>query len=348
MTVRIIENPAAHAGWAELVRLHPHASVFHLPGWLDALQQTYGFEPFVVTTSPGAMLENGLVACRVKNWTGHRLVSLPFSDHCEPLLGIGDSLSTLVEPLVEHARAEGWPSIELRPCVATNEGQRTAAGLGCGSEFVHHTLDLRGSAQAIFERFHPSSTQRAIRKAEREGVTYESGVSDWFVGAFFKLFRLTRRRHGLPPQPLVWFRNLVACLGDRVAIHLALLCGRPVAAIMTVSLKTTMVYKYGGSDGSFHRLGVMPFLFWKVIRQAMGQGCERLDLGRSDLDQPGLIAFKEHLGATSSKLTYLRWPESQRRASRAGWVAQAARRVVAYLPDDALDLAGRVLYRHFA
>ena len=70
-----------------LVERHPKASVFHTPAWLQALRWTYGDEPVVFTTSPPtAELTNGVVFCRVKSWlTGRRLISLPFSDHCEPL-----------------------------------------------------------------------------------------------------------------------------------------------------------------------------------------------------------------------------------------------------------------------
>ena len=209
-----------------------------------------------------------------------------------------------------------------------------------------HRLDLRAEATEIFRRFHPSSTQRAIRRAEREGLTYEAGTSDRLLASFYGLLRMTRRRHGLPPQPLAWFRNLVACLGDRVAIHVASKDGQPIASILTLSFKKTMFYKYGGSDASHHRLGGMPFLFWRVIQDAQARGFVELDLGRSDLDQPGLIAFKDHLGATRSTLTYYRYPRDSVDAARSGWMSRAARGVFAHLPDAALDLAGRLLYKH--
>ena len=84
--------------------------------------------------------------------------------------------------------------------------------------------------------------------------------------------------------------------------------GRPIASILTLSFKKTMVYKYGGSDAAHHPLGGMPFLFWRAIQEAKAQGIEELDLGRSDLDQPGLIAFKDHLGATRSDIDLLHLP----------------------------------------
>ena len=90
----------------------------------------------------------------------------------------------------------------------------------------------------------------------------------------------------------------------------------------------------------------MPFLFWRAIQEAQAEGIEELDLGRSDLDQPGLIAFKDHLGATRSTLTYYTCPERRAGAAHDGPLARAARRVVAHLPDAALDLTGRLLYKH--
>jgi len=71
-----------------------------------------------------------------------------------------------------------------------------------------------------------------------------------------------------------------------------------------------------------------------------------LDLGRSDVDQPGLGTFKDHLGATRSTLTYYRYPPSAHQAGRTGWVSRVGRGVFAHLPDAALDLAGRLLYKH--
>jgi CelD/BcsL family acetyltransferase involved in cellulose biosynthesis len=345
----IVEDPIGDPRWSELLDRHPAASVFHSPGWLSALRETYGYEPFVVTTSPGPTLENGVVVCRVKGWTSRRLVSLPFSDHCDPLVDASDDLSEMLALLAGEVRTAGWRSVEWRPratAVQAFEVAARACGLKPSGEYCLHRLDLRAEAMEIFRRFHPSSTQRAVRRADREGLTYEAGTSDRLLASFYGLLRLTRRRHGLPPQPLVWFRNLVACLGDRVLIHVASKDGVPIASIVTLSFKNTMSYKYGGSDASLHRLGGMPFLFWRVIQNAQARGFVELDLGRSDVDQPGLITFKDHLGATRSTLTYYRYPGRLSDAARSGWMSRVGRGVFARLPDATLDLAGRLLYKH--
>ncbi|MGH9219485.1 MAG: lipid II:glycine glycyltransferase FemX, partial [Vicinamibacterales bacterium] len=219
-----------------------------------------------------------------------------------------------------------------------------AGALTPGTAYCFHQLDLRADETDIFGRFNRSNTQRAVRRAEREGLSYECGTSERLLASFYRLLRMTRRRHRLPPQPLAWFRNLLANLGDCVSIHVASMDEQPIAAILTLSFKKTAYYKYGGSDAAHHRLGGMPFLFWRMIQDMRRRGCEVLDLGRSDLDQPGLIAFKDHLGAAQSTLTYYCYPK-KRGSVRMGWLSRATRQTFALLPDSALDLAGKLIYK---
>jgi len=335
-----ILDPLTDTRWDDLLEQHPRASVFHSRGWLEALRRTYGYEPIVLTTTERGPLANGLALCRVRTWLSRRLVSLPFSDHCDPLFEAPDDLSAVLGFLADELGKGRWSSFELRPrCTVLS-------GLSKGASYHLNTLDLARPAEQIFAGFHHSSTQRAIRRAEREGLSYEVGTSERLLSSFYGLLRLTRRRHGLPPQPLAWFQNLVACLGDRLAIHVASRDGLPVASILTLSFKKTMVYKYGGSDAAHHALGGMPFLFWRAIQDGKAQGIEELDLGRSDIDQPGLVAFKDHLGATRSTLAYYTCPERGKGTAHDSPLARAARRIVAHLPDAALDLTGRLLYKH--
>ena len=340
-------DPLIDPRWDDLLARHPRASVFHTRGWLDALKRTYGYEPTVVTTTAEGSLENGLALCRVRTWASRRLVSLPFSDHCDPLVDRREDLSPLLAHLVDELGKGRWRSLELRPRPEVwHAGAERPFGVAESASYCLHTLDLSRPAEQVFKGFHASSTQRAIRRAEREGLTYEDGRSEELLSSFYRLLRLTRRRHGLPPQPLAWFRNLVACVGDRLTIHVASKDGLAVAGIVTLSFKKTMVYKYGGSDAGYHALGGMPFLFWRAIQDAQEHGIEALDLGRSDLDQPGLIAFKGHLGASQTPLTYYTWPERRAAAPHSGALARLFRKLVPVLPDTVLDWTGRLLYRH--
>jgi len=211
-------DPLRDERWMSFVQRHPKATVFHTRQWLDALRRSYHYEPVVFTdAAPGEPLVNGVLFCRVKSWiTGRRLVSLPFSDHCEPLIESPSVLSAIMESLKARIGNEGR-YIELRPLGALPR----VTGYAPVSQFTSHSVDLRPSLEHIFAAFHKSHTQRAIRRAERLGVTCETGRSVDLVRLFYRLHMLTRRRHGIPIQPFSWFRNLLECFGETATIYLA-------------------------------------------------------------------------------------------------------------------------------
>ena len=237
--------------------------------------------------------------------------------------------------------------IELRP-VTIDRDSGEGLGFVKSDSFCFQTIDLRPELKAIYGKFHDSCIRRKIKRAEREELVYESGRSEELLRKFRYLLFFTRRRHKLPPQPAEWFRNIVDCLGTMATIHVVSKGDIPVASIVTFLYKKTLVYKYGCSDGQYSNMGGTPLLFWKAVQQAKESGAETFDLGRSDHDEPGLIAFKEHLGASSSELVYYRDPATPIKAAAkpgpsASWLAREA---LVRLPDPLLASVGQLLYRH--
>jgi CelD/BcsL family acetyltransferase involved in cellulose biosynthesis len=338
-------DPLTDPRWDDLVARHSGASAFHTRGWLEALRRTYGYEPSALTASPpGTDLTSGLPFCVIRSWFARRVVSLPFSDHCEPLAASDGERQSMFAYLSDGVRAGRWTSVELR--FRSSSATVGSCALQPAQQYAFHALSLAPSADELFGRFHRSCVQRAIRRAERERLEYTAGVSAPLLDDFYRLLRLTRRRHGLPPQPKAWFRNVVAALGSAVTIRIASKAGVPVAGILTLTAKNTIIYKYGCSDATRHNLGGMPFLFWRTIQESKRHGLQELDLGRSDLDEAGLITFKDRLGAFRSTLSYHQVPGPRRLSAIAPRWRRAAKRLFQSLPDPAVTLASRVLYRH--
>jgi len=337
-------DPLSDSRWAPLVHTHPHASVFHSLSWLRALRDTYGFEPFVITTSPPSAprLANGLLFCRVNSWlTGRRLVSVPFADHCDALVSSQQELSLLAAHVLKIVEQERWKYVELR---SINMEPVPETMLRCSDSYYFHCVDLRPSQQELFAGLHKDCVQRKIKRAQREGLTYEEGNSEALLDKFYKLVVITRRRQSLPPQPRRWFQALIAAFGGNLKIRVASQHGAPVASILTLSHGLTMTYKYGCSDPKFHKLGGMAFLFWQAIVDAKQQGIETLDLGRTDIDNEGLVVFKEHLGGVRKLGRYFRHPYHP--SSPVGWKMRFAKQVFAVAPKSALVAVGNLLYPH--
>ncbi len=338
-------DPLQDPRWPEFIARHSNASVFHSQGWLDALRRTYSYQPIAYTTSPaGAELANALVFCRIESWlTGRRLVSLPFSDHSEPLVDSEEDLHTLLAFLRQDLSTKNWKYIEIRPLRRSIED---AAGFAKSAVFYFHRLDLRPPIEMLLRSFHKSNVQAKIRRAQREALIYEAGRSEALLRTFYQLLLMTCRRRRLPPQPIDWFRHLLDCLGDDVKIHVASKDSRPVASILTMTFKRTLVYKYGCSDTSLNILGGTQLLFWKAIQEAKRDGLHEFDLGRSDPDTPGLVTFKDRWGTMRSVINYFRCPAAPTRSVRTVWPTRIAKPLFARMPDKLLVAAGELFYRH--
>lgn len=339
-------DPLGDQRWTRFLDRRADASVFHTAAWLGALRRTYGYEPVVYTSAPpGRELSDGLLFCRINTWlTGKRLVSLPFSDHAALLVDDQEVLRQMLSLVWEQVRTGVFKYVEIRP-VDQPVACDPPPGLTQTAKFYWHRLSLEKPLNVLFKSFHKSCVQRRIGRAEREGLTYEEGRSEQLIQQFYRLLLLTHRRHGIPPQPISWFRNLAECLGDNITIRVAARNGDAVASMITLNHKDSMVYKYGCSDERYHNSGGVVFLMWRAIQDAKTRQLNELDLGRSDYDNAGLVNFKENFGAAPSTLVYWGYPERSR-PDQNRWDLRAARRIVTRIPTAALPMVGQLLYRH--
>lgn len=338
-------DPLVDSRWDDLVASHPRASVFHSTGWLRALAKTYGYQPLVVTTALRDMpLSGGIAFCAIRSCvTGARLVSLPFADHAEPLVDDADDQEQIGEWAKEVCAGGGWKYVELRPVTWQ---MSSSLALAASHVFWLHTMDLRPSAQELYGNLHKDCIRRRILHADREHLEYERGSSDELLRAFYGLLLITRRRHRLLPQPRRWFQNLMSEIWPRPEIRLVRKDGVAIAAIFTLRHRNTVTYKYGCSDERFHRLGGMPFLFWKLIEESKLEGALQIDFGRTETGNHGLTEFKDRLGASKARISYLRYPADTNLLSMESRSAAAARRALSVLPNGVSSRLGGLLYRH--
>jgi len=341
-------DPLKDPRWAALVETHPKASVFHTVGWLEALQRTYGYYPVVCTTSPpDAELTSGIVFCLVDSWlTGRRLVSLPFSDHCEPLCDSTEELNQLLQTLQSIVDRREWKYLEIRPI--DQDFSRTSDHTNfqpCATYYLH-TLDLRPDLEELFHGFHKDSVQRRIHRAERAGLTEKCGRSEELLKEFYALFVKTRGRHQVPPSPYSWFQNLVQCQNRALNIRLAYKNGTPIAAILTLQFNHIVYFKYGCSDVRFNNLGATPWLLWRAISEAKSNGATEFDLGRTQTDNAGLLSFKNHWAPKTKSLVYWQYPQGISLGSVDDWKLKFAKGAFSFLPDRLLKIIGELIYRH--
>ena len=340
-------DPLTDPRWQTFVDRHPQGSIFLGTGWMRALAMTYGYTPVAFTTTPlDEPLTNAIAFCELRSWlTGHRFVSLPFTDHCSPLVNNGDGLRTLLSSFRAHPHFIQSNFAEIRGGSPFVDSCSDLCKVS--ARYVHHTLSLAPPLESIYSRLHKSCIQRAIRRAEKEGLRIECGRSDALVVDFYRLLVITRQRHGLPPQPLKWFRNLASTMGDQIGIRVAYYGSQAVAGIVTLTDGRAMVYKYGGSDARWHKLGGVPLIMWGAIVEAKAKNLTVFDFGRTDLHDEGLLQFKERFGAVPAPLAYYRVSNKEHlTAAMRVPDGRAVRKLFRKLPVPILEMFGRILYRH--
>ena len=249
LEIRIVDS-ASDPSWDRLVTSHPCFTFFHSSAWIRVLCKTYGHKALARYSSqhdkPKALIPLVEIASR---FTGCRGVSLPFTASCDPLI-FGDCDTGIVfKTLRSLAWERGWKHFEIRGRLASHLPSQPS------TVFHGHSLDLSDGAEVLFKKF-ASSVRRAIRKAERSGVTVRLNTSEEAMREFYRLHAHTRRRHGLPPQPFSFFQNIYrevikAGLGF---VALANHGSKTIAAAVYFHIEKKAVFKFGASDERYQDL----------------------------------------------------------------------------------------------
>jgi hypothetical protein len=69
-------------------------------------------------------------------------------------------------------------------------------------------------------------------------------------------------------------------------------------------------------------------------------------MGRTRVDNAGLLAFKNHWVPHPKRLVYWTFPYASSLDSVDGWKLKMANRLFSILPNRLLAITGRLLYRH--
>lgn len=337
-----ILDPTQIPDWDEQIKALPGVSFFHGSAWASVLKQSYGFTPVYFTRANGS-LSVVIPMMEVSSFlTGKRAVSLPFTDYCEPLVPHVEVSKVLFEAIVLEGRRRRWKYIELR-------GGADFLGDGPASAwFYRHTLDLTPREAKLFKSFR-DSTRRNIKTAEREGVSVRFEDTLEALREFYRLNCLTRREHGLPPQPWRFFESLHAeILAKGMGfVALAYFQGNVIAANVYLHTNGEAIYKYGASDKLHQRLRANNLLMWEAIRLYSAKRFRRFCFGRTEPENEGLRQFKSGWGTDEQIINYYRYDmEADAFVPGRQTVSDRANQVFSRLPLPALRAIGGILYRH--
>lgn len=334
-------DPLRDQRWQPFVEASPSAGIFHHTGWLQLLHDQYRYPMLspCVLDERGAILAALPFALIKSRLTGTRLVALPFSDLCSPLTGAGceHEIGALLKSIrAQHERDS--VDVEIR---AELEGVGHA-----GTAFYHHTVALGPDLDAVRGGF-SSSVRRRVSKAERECLEVVLARDRSALDEFYRLHLITRRRQGVPTQPKRFILRFAQLFERGLGfVLLARADRRTIAAAVFLTFNGVVTYKYGASDPTALKKKPNNAVLMEAIRWGCANGYHTFDLGRTDMNNDGLRAFKRGWGADERVLTYTRLSRVET-SSNGEPVPRFASYLINRLPPVGGRIAGELLYRHF-
>ncbi len=302
LNLKII-NPINYRDWDELLLSTNDYSFFHTSHWARVLYESYGYRPLYFSVIDNGSLRFSLPLMEIKSrLTGKRGVSLPFTDYCDPIVTEDIHFQDILDYLVEYGKQAGWKYIEMRSLKNISEN------IPPSLEYYGHTLELSKDEDLIYSQLR-SSTRRNIKKAIRDGVEIQMGNSPESMREFYRLNCMTRKMHGIPPQPWNFFRNIYdhVISENHGNVILASYKGVTIAGAIYFHFGKKALFKYGASDKRYQHLRANNLVMWEAIREYCNKGYKTFCFGRTEIENKGLRQFKNGWGASERIIRYYRY-----------------------------------------
>jgi hypothetical protein len=336
-------DPITDPRWHRLAA-GPGASVFTSPPWISAVCRTYGFVPEGRVAIDAAEEPVGAFAwVAVEDVRGRRPASLPFSDRADPLVPDLRTWTALLDAAKTGDEQYTLRCLDDSPALAD-------PGLRAIGEAAWHGTPLDGGLAELHRRI-SSQSRRNLAAGERAGIRVDVRDDIDAVRIFYRLHvRLRKDKYRMLAQPVtfpesIWheFAPAEGCLasrGDEV-----------IAGALFLEWNGVLYYKFGASLQAHLQVRPNDAVYWAGIREGVERGLRLVDWGLSDLDQPGLVAFKRKWAGVEHRIVTLRSggrPQRPEQEEFGRKLAELTRLLTdASVPDEITARAGAVLYHYF-
>ncbi len=338
-----IINPITYPGWDDLLLSNQKYSFFHSSSWARVLRETYNYEPCYLVLIDNTNLLVSIPLVELKCFAiGRRGVSLPFTDYCDPIVAGDVKVKDVINYLIKYGRRAGWKSIEIRG------GRNLIYDLPHSTYYYGHTLSLTENEEKIFSSLR-DSTKRNIKKATKASVKVSMSNSINSIKEFYRLNCMTRREHGLPPQPFYFFRNIYDHIISKGFgfIMLAFYKKRVVAGAIYFHFGRKAIYKYGASDKTYQHLRTNNLVMWEAIRWYCQNGYESFCFGKTEPEHKGLLQFKNGWGAEKHIIKYYKYDLRSNTLLKDGSMVYGLHnKIFSKMPIPLLKIVGRLLYKY--
>ena len=285
--------------WETFAQSAPNASLYHLHGWKDVIERTFGHPTFYLSAIESDRVRGVLPLTQLKSRIfGNLLVSLPYFNYGGICADSEAVREALFQKAIDLARQQGVESIELR-----HEDQ-WRQGLPTKTHKVSMRLELPASAEDLWKAL-GAKLRNQVQKPRKAGVSVTLGREDQ-LDSFYEVFAANMRDLGTPVYPKTFFRNILQRFPEQTWIATAYLNETAVASGFLAGFKERLEIPWASSLRAYNNMGPNMLLYWSCLEFAIERGYRVFDFGRSTPGE-GTFRFKEQWGAKPHPLYWHYW-----------------------------------------
>ena len=295
--------------WDAYAAAHAQATPFHSRAWCEAITRATGHQCHLVTARDANGALTGILPLHhVRSpLFGQALVGSGFAVDGGILADDPAVAATLAQGAAAMARSLGVPSVELRGGpLPEGEGWAREEGVYAG-----FTRDLAAADDAELLAI-PRKQRAEVRKALESGLTVTTGRDAAERRDHYRIYATSVRNLGTPVFPKALFDAVLDAFEGDADILTVREDGRPVASVLSLTWRGTVMPYWGGGTADARRLRANELMYFALMRHAREKGCTRFDFGRSKVGT-GPFAYKKNWGFEPQPLVYARWLASGER-----------------------------------
>lgn len=293
------------ARWDEFVRGSDAATGYHLLGWKDVVEKSFGHRThYLLCEDAGGRIVGVLPLVHLKSALfGSFMVSLPYFNYGGVCANDDEAARLLVAEAIRVARDKGVSHLELREMRTLSEDLRLAVK----SAKVSMWLPLPATSELLWKAL-GSKLRNQINRPRKEGMTARVGGLEE-LDSFYEVFAHNMRDLGTPVYAKAFFQNILEAFPDSARVVTVYHGKAPAAAGFVVGYRDRLEIPWASARREFNKYSPNMLLYWTVLEFACERGYGTFDFGRSSPDA-GTYRFKEQWGATPVPLHWHYWTKS--------------------------------------
>lgn len=290
-----LASEADRPAWDAFVEQSPLAEATHLWAYGALIEDCFQVESHRVIAERDGRLEGILPLASQSSFVGRFLTSLPYLNHGGLLSASAEAREALARRALEIGKELGAQRVEFRG----RSGEDLPLPVWNGKN--GYELELPDDAEQLWSSVR-SKVRAQVKRPRKEGYLSRVAGAE-ALPIFYRLLAQRWHQLGSPILPMRFFERLCALFGSDVCLILVEREGVAAAAGLLLRWRGRVEIPWAASDFKANRFGVNMLLYWQALEEAIRQGAERFDFGRST-PGTGNAKFKLQWGAEERPLQW--------------------------------------------